>query len=208
MIILTSNLGVREAMQATEDLDARKEIILKVVQASLRPELFNRISNVIPFNALAVETLQAIVRMHLSALTTQLKEAYRATLIVDDDVVARLAELAYDPAYGARPVERTIDRLVLSDLSVLLISGAVPDKGVVHLYLDGEDIGMLAGTAEEVEVEMASTRIEITQRAAEAAAVAAAAAAEAAAEAAAVENGSSPSVAEGLAELAASPSAE
>ena len=64
IIVLTSNLGVREATQATEDLEQRKEIILKVVQASLRPELFNRLSGVIAFNALDRATLEKIVRIH------------------------------------------------------------------------------------------------------------------------------------------------
>ena len=175
MIILTSNLGVREATQATEDLEARKEIILTVVQNSLRPELFNRISNVIPFNALDTAVLQQIVRLHFKALTEQLKEQHRATLVVDDHVVERLAEVAYDPAYGARPVERTIDRLVLSDLSNLIISGAVPPQGVVHIYRDGDDIGMIAGTEEEVAAELPSIRAEIAQHAAERVAKAAAA---------------------------------
>lgn len=164
VIILTSNLGVREAVQATEDLLLRKEIILKVVQDSLRPELFNRISSVVPFNALDHETLKAIVRIHLNALSEQLREQHRALLAYDDEVVSRLAEVAYDPAYGARPIERTIDRLVLSDLSQLIISGAVPNGGVVRVYCDGQDIGMLAGTRDEVDAEMLAIAAEIAAR--------------------------------------------
>jgi ATP-dependent Clp protease ATP-binding subunit ClpB len=150
IIILTSNLGVREATQATEDLEQRKEIILKVVQASLRPELFNRLSSVIAFNALDRTTLAKIVRIHLNALGGQLREQHQATLEADDDVVTLLAELSYDPAYGARPVERTIDRMVLSQLSMLIIGGDVAPKSVVKLMRDGEELAIITGTAEEV----------------------------------------------------------
>jgi ATP-dependent Clp protease ATP-binding subunit ClpB len=156
VIILTSNLGVREAMQATDDPAGRKEIILKVVQSSMRPELFNRISNVIAFNSLDDETLQAIVRLHLRGLGEQLREQHRATLEYADDVVALLATLAYDPAYGARPVERTIDRVILSDLSRLIIEGLVPIDGVVHLSRNGDDVGILAGARDEVAAEIAA----------------------------------------------------
>jgi ATP-dependent Clp protease ATP-binding subunit ClpB len=155
IIILTSNLGVREAVAATEDLEQRKEIILKVVQASLRPELFNRLSGVIPFNSLDPATLQTIVRMHLKSLGAQLAEQHQASLEVDDDVVALLAEMAYDPAYGARPVERTIDRMVLSPLSMSIIGGDVVPKSVVRLMRDGEELAIVTGTREEVAAEAA-----------------------------------------------------
>ncbi|MBK8056897.1 MAG: AAA family ATPase [Gemmatimonadetes bacterium] len=156
VIILTSNLGVREASEAGADHELRKEIILKVVQSSLRPELYNRISSVLPFNALLPESLQTIVRLHLQALHQQLREQYRAALAYDDEVVAYLAATAYDPAYGARPVERTIDRLILSDLSRLIISGQLPQDGVVRLGMEATELFMLAGTPEEVDEEMSS----------------------------------------------------
>ena len=160
MIILTSNLGVKEAIAATEDLDQRKEIILKVVQGTLRPELYNRLGAVVPFNALSVETLHAIVKKNLRGVDAQLQEAHKATLQYDDEVVALLATLAYDPAYGARPVERTVDRLLLADLSRLIIGGSVAPGSVVKMYRDGEEIGLLAGAIDEVNEEWEKMRAE------------------------------------------------
>ena len=154
IILLTSNLGVREATQATEDLEARKEIILKVVQASLRPELFNRLSGVITFNALDHVTLKEIVGMHLRGLRDQLREQHQAVLEWDDAAVEFLADVAYDPAYGARPVERTVDRLVLSPLSLLIVSGEVRADTVVRLARDGEELAIITGTPGEVRQEM------------------------------------------------------
>ena len=151
IIILTSNLGVREATQATEDLEERKAIIMKVVQATLRPELFNRLSGVIPFNALDHVTLRSIVRIHLNGLAAQLMEHHQATLEADDEVASLLADVAYDPAYGARPVERTIDRMVLSSLSMSIIGGDVQPKSVVKLMRDGEELAIVTGTRAEVD---------------------------------------------------------
>jgi ATP-dependent Clp protease ATP-binding subunit ClpB len=159
IILLTSNLGVREANDATADAAQRKEIILKVVQASLRPELFNRLSGVIAFNVLEVVTLETIVGMHVRSLGAQLKEQHQARLEAEPDAVALLAELAYDPAYGARPVERTIDRLILSDLSRLIIGGEVKAGVEVRIVRDAEgEIALLVGTPAEVSVESARIR--------------------------------------------------
>jgi len=153
IVLLTSNLGVREANAATDDADERKRIILQVVQSSLRPELFNRIGGVIPFASLEMDTLQRIVRTHLDGVAAQLREHHGAAFAADDGAVALLAELAYDPAYGARPVERTIERVVLSDLSRMIIAGGVTPGAEVRLLRDGGDVVILAGPPEEVAAE-------------------------------------------------------
>ncbi len=114
IVLLTSNLGVKEANAVAKTNEERRDIIMKVVQSSLRPEIFNRLGGVIPFNALEMDTLEIIVGMHLKSLGSRLKEEYKGTLEVDPDAVTLLATLAYDPMYGARPVERTIDRSILS----------------------------------------------------------------------------------------------
>ncbi len=150
IILLTSNLGVKEAVAATDDLAQRKEIIMKVVQSTLRPELFNRLSGVIPFNALDVPTLREIVRINLRGVAAQVAEQHQATLEADEDAVALLAEQAYDPAYGARPVERTIDRMVLSDLSRLIIGGEVQPDALVLLTPENDTIAILVGDEAEV----------------------------------------------------------
>jgi ATP-dependent Clp protease ATP-binding subunit ClpB len=160
IVLLTSNLGVKEANAMAKTNDERRDIIMKVVQASLRPEIFNRLSGVVPFNALERPTLETIVRMHLASLGSRLKDEYKATLAVDDEAVALLAELAYDPAYGARPVERTIDRQILSPLSRLIIGGEVGPGVMVRVVKDGEDVTILAGTAAEVDAEAANVKAE------------------------------------------------
>jgi ATP-dependent Clp protease ATP-binding subunit ClpB len=172
IVLLTSNLGVKEANAVAQDAEQRKEIIMKVVQDSLRPELFNRLSGVIPFNELGQDTLEIIVRMHLKSLAGQLFDQHKATLDADDEAVALLARLAYDPVYGARPVERTIDRHILSPLSRLIIAGDVGPGTAVRVVPDGEEIALLAGEPKEVEEEAARLKAEREAAAAEAAAAA------------------------------------
>lgn len=167
LIILTSNLGVREANAASDDPAERKEIILRVVQASLRPELFNRLGDVIAFDALAPDVLERIVRTHLSSLGRRLAEQYGAELEADPEAVSLLAELAYDPAYGARPVERTVDRLVVSDLSRLVIAGGAGPGSVVRVVRDGDGVALLAGTRQEVDEEAERMAAEARRAAAE-----------------------------------------
>ncbi|HEY0777332.1 MAG TPA: ATP-dependent Clp protease ATP-binding subunit, partial [Gemmatirosa sp.] len=175
LIILTSNLGVREATQAApNDPEVQRETILKVVQASLRPELFNRIGAVVPFAALGTDVLARIVRKQLAGVGSRLSEEYGAGLQADADAVARLAELAYDPSYGARPVERTVERLVVSDLSRSVLAGDVQPGALVHVVREGDGVLVLAGPPDEVEAEVEKVRAENAQLDAERAAAAAA----------------------------------
>ena len=159
LIILTSNLGVREATQAApNDPEVQREIILKVVQASLRPELFNRIGAVVPFAALGTDVLSRIVRKQLAGVGSRLSEEYGAGLQADADAVARLAELAYDPSYGARPVERTVERLIVSDLSRSVLAGDVQPGSLVYVVREGDGVLVLAGPPDEVEAEAEQVR--------------------------------------------------
>jgi ATP-dependent Clp protease ATP-binding subunit ClpB len=182
LIILTSNLGVREAIATSDDPAERKEIILKVVQATLRPELFNRLGEVVAFDALGPEVLERIVRTHFSGVGGRLRQEYGAVLEADPEAVSLLAELAHDPAYGARPVDRTVERMVVSDLSRLVVGGDVAPGSVVRVVRDGDGVALLAGTREEVDAEAAQMAAEAV---AQAEAAAEAARAEAQAEAAA-----------------------
>ena len=166
IVLLTSNLGVKEANAMAKTNDERRDIIMKVVQTSLRPEIFNRLGGVIPFNALEMDTLETIVGMHLKSLGSRMKEEHKAIFEVDADAVTLLAQLSYDPAYGARPVERTIDRQILSPLSRLIIGGDVAAGSVVRVVKDGDEFSLLAGTRAEVDEEAVKVIAEAAARAA------------------------------------------
>ena len=141
LVIFTSNLGVREAMEMTDDPEKRKEIIHEVVKASLRPELYNRISQVVTFNSLTTTELERIVNAHLGALRKKLTEDREIGLEVSPAALQYLAEQSYDPAYGARPAARAMQRLVLSPLATALLAGDVVPKQTLRIdYTEPEGL--------------------------------------------------------------------
>ena len=125
MVIFTSNLGVREAQALTDHPEEQEKIILQVVKDALRPELLNRIDEVVCFHALAPEVLEQIVSRNLGGLRQQLLDEHGIELAAEPAALNFLAQASYDPHYGARPVERTLQRLVLSPVARLLIAAEV-----------------------------------------------------------------------------------
>jgi len=147
MVIFTSNLGVREANEMTDDPEKRSDIILEVVKASLRPELYNRISQVITFRSLSEAELERIVLAQLDKLRKKMAEDREVGLDVTPEAVAYLAKASYDPAYGARPVGRTIQQQVLSPLAAALLGGDVAVGHTIrlsHTEADGLTIEVIA----------------------------------------------------------------
>ena len=125
VVLFTSNLGVRESQAAGEDNALRESIILDAVRANLRPELYNRIGQVIPFHPLGMPELERIVQAQIKSLNRKLQEDREVTLEATEGAVDLLARLSYDPEYGARPAGRVMQREVLSPLAELLLGGDV-----------------------------------------------------------------------------------
>ena len=131
VVLFTSNLGVRESMVAGEDNVLREQIILDAVRANLRPELYNRIGQIIPFHPLGMPELERIVTGHLRSLTRKLEDDRELHLEVTPTAIDLLARLSYDPEYGARPAGRVMQREVLSPLAELLLGGdAIPGSTI------------------------------------------------------------------------------
>jgi len=122
MVVCTSNLGVREANNLTDDPQRKSEIIIDVVKARLRPELYNRFDEVICFNSLDEVALEQIVARNLNDLRAKLVEEHGVELEVEYGAMSFLAKKAYDPVYGARPVERTLQRMALAPIAKMLIA--------------------------------------------------------------------------------------
>ena len=131
VVLFTSNLGVRESMVAGEDNALREQIILDAVRANLRPELYNRIGQIIPFHPLGMPELERIVTGHLRSLTRKLEDDRELHLEATPTAIDLLARLSYDPEYGARPAGRVMQREVLSPLAELLLGGdAIPGSTI------------------------------------------------------------------------------
>jgi len=120
VVILTSNLGSQHVRGGEhKDEDAR---VREAIRAELRPELLNRIDEIVVFHALGRAELTSIVDIQLHRLS-KLLAGKQLLLELSDDAKAAVGESGYDPVYGARPLKRAIQRLVLDPLSVKVLKG-------------------------------------------------------------------------------------
>jgi ATP-dependent Clp protease ATP-binding subunit ClpB len=143
MVVCTSNLGVREANELTDDPQKKSEIIVEVVKASLRPELYNRFDEVICFNSLEESVLEQIVARNMNDLRAKLIEEHGVELEVEPGAMNFLAKKAYDPVYGARPVERTLQRMALAPIAKMLIAEeAQRGQKIIVSYSESEGLGI------------------------------------------------------------------
>ncbi|MGH6926545.1 MAG: AAA family ATPase, partial [Propylenella sp.] len=134
LIAMTSNLGAEYLvnLKATEDVDAVREHVMAVVRANFRPEFLNRIDEVILFHRLKREQMQAIVEIQLARLR-KLLEDRKIALTLDESAIAWLSDKGYDPAYGARPLKRVIQKELQDPLAEKVLSGDVRDGDEVRI---------------------------------------------------------------------------
>jgi ATP-dependent Clp protease ATP-binding subunit ClpC len=153
VVIMTSNLGadrIQQHARQKEPFDELKADLMQILQRSFRPEFINRIDDIIVFRALTAEQLHEITRLMLDRLARRLR-AQRIEIAFTDEAVELLAHEGYDPEFGARPLKRTIQRLVENELSRMVLGGQVQagDRVVVDA-LEGElRIDVESGAATE-----------------------------------------------------------
>jgi ATP-dependent Clp protease ATP-binding subunit ClpB len=118
---MTSNIG---SQYITDDSNAeqREARVTEALRQHFRPEFLNRVDEIIIFDRLNEEQLKAIVGIQLRRLTNRL-EKQKITLELSEDAKAFIAREGYDPAYGARPLKRAIQRQILDPLSIDLLEG-------------------------------------------------------------------------------------
>lgn len=133
IVIMTSNIGSHIIQDNFENIndDNKEEILAKtrtevyqMLRNTIRPEFLNRIDEVIMFEPLSRENIQAIVRIQMEAMVKQLHDA-GFTLQMTDDAIDWLAQLGYDPQFGARPLKRVLQKKVLNELSKKILSGEI-----------------------------------------------------------------------------------
>ncbi len=134
IIIMTSNLGAEYLSNQApgEDVKAVREQVMAVVRAHFRPEFLNRVDDILLFHRLRRDEMGAIVSIQLIRVQKLLDER-KIKLDVDEKARSWLADRGYDPAYGARPLKRVIQRAVQDPLSELILSGALNDGETVHV---------------------------------------------------------------------------
>ena len=133
IIIMTSNLGssyIQEQFSKIGNgnrdiiIEETKEKIMEMLKKTIRPEFLNRIDETIMFTPLNEDEIEQIVRLQIGSVAKLLKEN-GVTLEASDSAVKFIAKAGFDPEFGARPIKRAIQRLLLNDLSKQLLAGSV-----------------------------------------------------------------------------------
>ncbi len=141
LIILTSNLGssILAEQPAGESPEKVQDLVMEIVKEAFRPEFLNRLDEIILFNRLAPEHMKDIVEIQLRYLERLLKEKDIAVTI-DDKAKEWLAKEGYDPAYGARPLKRVIQRSLQNELASKILEGTLVEKADISANDNGLEI--------------------------------------------------------------------
>ncbi|HPF75170.1 MULTISPECIES: ATP-dependent chaperone ClpB [Phycicoccus] len=135
ILVMTSNLGSHFLVDPTMDSEAKREAVMATVRQAFKPEFLNRLDEVVIFDPLSKDELAHIVDLQVRELATRLRDR-RITLEVTDAARAWLAEQGYDPAYGARPLRRLVQKEIGDRLARAVLSGDVRDGAEVTVDVD------------------------------------------------------------------------
>ena len=126
IVIFTSNIGSQEILYIDpKDKDQVRETVMSALKMKFKPEFLNRIDEFVTFNSLGIEQLAPIVSLELEKVAARLSER-KLSLAVTDSGKIWLAQAGYDPAYGARPLKRTIQREVETPVAQGILGGKYP----------------------------------------------------------------------------------
>lgn len=147
IIIMTSNIGSEILQHAinehgndfSSEWNKAKTSVLELLKKTIRPELLNRIDEIVVFKPLQKEEVREIVKLQLSRLQKRLKEK-NVELQCTEESMDYLAEKGYQPDLGARPIKRAIQRYVIDKLSVFMIEGNMPENSKVEMFLSGGEL--------------------------------------------------------------------
>ncbi len=143
VIIMTSNLGSQSIQQfGTGDYAKMRSKVMETLKESFKPEFLNRIDEVVIYHALPLERIKQIIDIQIRELETRLAERH-LTLKVTDKAREYLAREGYDPAYGARPLKRTLQRKIQDPLALMLLDGKFTEGDTVLVDLSIEKEGLV-----------------------------------------------------------------
>ncbi len=136
VIIMTSNVGSHYLLEGVtargEIKEGARDSIMKDLRHQFRPEFLNRIDDIVLFKPLQIEEIQQIVKLQLEEVNSRLADR-RIKLFADHDALRFIAQAAFDPAYGARPLKRYIQRHIETRLARSIIAGSVGDESAIEM---------------------------------------------------------------------------
>ena len=147
ILILTSNLGSQFLADPGMDADRSREAVMEAVRAAFRPEFLNRLDEIVTFDALSNEDIGQIVDLMVATMARRLASR-RISLTVSEPAKGWITRVGYDPAYGARPLRRLIQREVGDRLATLLLAGGVVDGDTVTVDVNDDLDGLTMNVVE------------------------------------------------------------
>jgi len=148
IIIMTSNMGAHLIQEKLENINMSKRMqivkqtkadVLILLKKTIRPEFFNRIDEVVMFTPLNIDEVKKIVKIQLNGLKKMLAKK-NIKLNVTDEVISYLADIGFEPQFGARPIKRVIQREILNELSKEILAGKIISKSVISIDLEGDKL--------------------------------------------------------------------
>ncbi|KAJ2400365.1 hypothetical protein GGI23_002081 [Coemansia sp. RSA 2559] len=152
VIILTSNIGQDKILQFTSESnpdlmdggsselpESVRKRVMDDLKHTLRPELLNRLDDIVVFNRLGYNSLRDVVSLQLAHIANRLEDR-DVTIVMDDAAVNHVLKESYDPLYGARPIKRYLEKHLVTSLSKEIIRGTLPSHSTVHItHMDDVD---------------------------------------------------------------------
>ncbi len=138
LVIMTSNIGSEMILQA-KDLESIAGQLDELVHSAFKPEFLNRLDEVITFHRLDKDQIRKIVDLELAKTQTRLDER-KLTLNVDEKAKMHLAEIGFDPAFGARPLKRAIQNKLQNPLARELLAGTFSDGDTISVSVSGGEL--------------------------------------------------------------------
>lgn len=144
VVIMTSNLGAEHLLAGLvgqQSMEAAKEKVMLEVRRHFRPELLNRLDEIVVFQPLSPEQLRKVARLQMKDIAIRLADRGVALAVTDAALDLVLSE-SYDPVYGARPLRRWLERRVVTQLSRMLINDEIDDNSTVYIDVkpDGSEL--------------------------------------------------------------------
>lgn len=165
IIIMTSNIGSDIIMEKFKEAGSKlekgwkmyfkeeaKNDVLSLLKQTVRPEFLNRIDEIVLFDPLSHDNLKQIVRIQFNHIKTLLAEQ-GVTIDATDEALVKLSEEGYEPAFGARPLKRVLQKRILNELSKQILSGKITKDSVIMMEL-GEDGEVIFENVSDVKVEL------------------------------------------------------
>lgn len=142
VIVMTSNIGAEQIQKmAGENYDEMKSVVTHLLKDYFKPEFINRIDETIVFHALDKTHIQAILKIQLAEIRERLEER-GLSLEVEEEAMAKLADMGFDPTYGARPLRRALRQYLENPLSQAILKGEYEKGSAIRVSVKEDQISL------------------------------------------------------------------